>query len=121
MSRITLSAIFGLAIIFSMSSVADAGWRHHGYGHGYYANRAPAAHMEGYYGQGYWYRTPYWYNGVLSDYYGGYRPGYSHGLYHQQGQGAPYRGNVSVPYDYAPRATQAPTSIPSSPTSFNSN
>jgi len=122
MKRILFSTLAGLAVAMcSGGSAVEAGWRHHGYGHGYYAdqNSAPGAGTIAYYGHGYWYRTPYYSHGILSDYYGGYRPSHSYGIYNQQQYGNSCPPNqTAVPYDFAPYATKAPTSIAPSPTGY---
>jgi len=116
MSRILLVAVLGLGMHLMSGTDAVAGgfFKSHGYGHGYYANHAqsPGASTIAYYGHGYWYRTPYYSKGVLSDYYhyhgyqGGYRPGYSHGVYQQ-----PVQGGYGIPYEYSPRPTEVPSTI----------
>lgn len=111
MNRLLPSAILCLTfaiVATTMTSEAQARHPKGGYGHGYYAQGYPAGYRNAYYGHGYYYTHPFYSQGVLYNYYGGYRPSYSWGLYNG---GSPEIYGQAVPYDYAPYKYKTETQI----------
>lgn len=130
-----LASLAVAAVVTLFANDAEAFHRRRaGYGHGYYADpySQPWAANRSYWGQGYWYNSPYYSRGHLYNSYdgygygytgslsrGGYRPSYSYGLYNTAGiyntsfvgPGYDYYDGAVASYDYAPYSYVRPATV----------